>query len=221
MKRLVPNPRNPRTHLDAQVAQIAGSILAFGFNAPILVDSKGGIIAGHGRYLASIKLGLETVPIIVLDHLSETEKRAYLLADNKLAELSSFDDDLLRAELAELRDADIDLGEDQLRWQRLPSFQNLAVMLIKHLDGILNYCRTKVRFAIVEALNGNIRMLINCGRGYGSGFSGYLWNASGKGIDERRSRHWIVSLCGRLDPSGHHQGCLANQECHALTAILP
>ena|SRR5271157_5474598 len=62
----LPNPRNPRTHCDAQVAQIAGSILALGFNAPILVDSKGCIIAGHDRYLASIKLGLETVPVIVL-----------------------------------------------------------------------------------------------------------------------------------------------------------
>jgi ParB-like chromosome segregation protein Spo0J len=89
--RLVPNPRNPRTHSDAQVAQIAGSIHAFGFNAPILIDSKGGIIAGHGRYLAAIKLGLEAAPVIILDHLSEIEKRAYLVADNKLAELSNWD----------------------------------------------------------------------------------------------------------------------------------
>src|ERR1700675_3788324 len=105
---LVPDPRNPRRHSDAQIAQIAGSILAFGFNAPILVDANGGILAGHGRCLASLQLGLNTVPVVVLDHLSETEKRAYILADNKLAELSSFDDDLLRAELAELKDAEID-----------------------------------------------------------------------------------------------------------------
>ena len=107
---LTPYRNNPRRHSDSQVAQIAGSILAFGFNVPILLDPKGGIIAGHGRYLASHKLGLDTVPVVVLDHLSEIEKRAYILADNKLAELSSFDDDLLRAELAELRDAEIDLG---------------------------------------------------------------------------------------------------------------
>jgi hypothetical protein len=117
---LTPYPKNPRSHSDAQVAQIAGSILAFGFNAPVLVDAKGGILAGHGRYLASLKLGLDTVPVVVLDHLSEAEKRAYILADNKLAELSSFDDDLLRAELTELKDAEIDLGglgfsEDELR----------------------------------------------------------------------------------------------------------
>ena len=120
LDKLRPYPRNPRRHSDAQIAQIAGSIAQFGFNSPILIDSKGNIIAGHGRYLAALKLGLETVPVIVLDHLSETEKRAYLLADNKLAELSSFDDDQLRAELAELRDSDIDLGalgfsDDELR----------------------------------------------------------------------------------------------------------
>src|ERR1035437_11191580 len=107
---LTPYPKNPRRHSDAQIAQIAGSIAQFGFNSPILIDPKGNIIAGHGRYLASLKLGLETVPVVVLDHLSETEKRAYILADNKLADLSSFDDDLLREELAELRDAEIDLG---------------------------------------------------------------------------------------------------------------
>ncbi len=119
LSELTPYPRNPRQHSDAQIAQIAGSIAQFGFNAPILVDAKGGMLAGHGRYLASLKLGLETVPVVVLDHLSETEKRAYILADNKLAELSSFDDDLLRAELADLRDAEVDLGalgfdEDEL-----------------------------------------------------------------------------------------------------------
>jgi ParB-like chromosome segregation protein Spo0J len=74
---LTPYPKNPRRHTDAQVAQIAGSILAFGFNSPILIDSRGNIIAGHGRYLASLKLGLDTVPVVVLDHLSETEKRRH------------------------------------------------------------------------------------------------------------------------------------------------
>jgi DNA modification methylase len=107
---LTPYPRNPRHHSDAQIAQIAGSIAHFGFNAPILIDSRGNIIAGHGRYMAALKLGLETVPVIVLDHLSEIEKRAYLLADNKLAELSGWADETLASELAELRDSEIDLG---------------------------------------------------------------------------------------------------------------
>ena len=117
---LAPSPRNPRRHSDAQIAQIAGSIAQFGFNSPILIDSRGSIIAGHGRYLASLKLGLETVPVIVLDHLGEIEKRAYLLADNKLADLSGWDDEALASELAELRDTEVDLGtlgfsDDELR----------------------------------------------------------------------------------------------------------
>src|SRR5271169_2740614 len=81
---LTPYSKNPRRHSDAQIAQIAGSIAQFGFCNPILVDAKGGILAGHGRYLAALKLGLDTVPVVELDHLSETEKRAYILADNKL-----------------------------------------------------------------------------------------------------------------------------------------
>src|SRR5437764_12268285 len=81
--RLIPYARNPRTHSDAQVAQIAASIREFGFNNPILVDTNAGIIAGHGRLLAARKLGLNEVPVIVLDHLTESQKRAYVLADNK------------------------------------------------------------------------------------------------------------------------------------------
>jgi DNA modification methylase len=120
LTKLSPYSKSPRRHSDAQIAQIAGSIVQFGFNSPILIDSKGGIIAGHGRYLAALKLGLEIVPVIILDHLSELEKRAYLLADNKLAELSDWDDDTLASELAELKNADIHLGDlgfsdDELR----------------------------------------------------------------------------------------------------------
>src|SRR5260370_42370062 len=82
LERLIPFARNPRTHSDAQVAQIAGSIAAFGFNAPILVDSQAGGLAGHGRLLAARQLGPGKGPVIVLDHLSESQKRACLIADN-------------------------------------------------------------------------------------------------------------------------------------------
>ena len=129
LSRLRPNKRNPRLHSDAQVAAIAGSILAFGFNSPILVDAAGNIIAGVGRYLASLQLGLETVPVIVLDHLSEIEKRAYLLADNKLAELSGWEDETLASELADLRNAEIDLGTLGF------SDDELAVLLANADDG--------------------------------------------------------------------------------------
>jgi ParB-like chromosome segregation protein Spo0J len=83
--RLIPNARNARTHSDAQVAEIAGSILAFGFMVPVLVDSAGLIIAGHGRVLAARRLKLDRVPVIIADHLSGAEKRAYAIADNRIA----------------------------------------------------------------------------------------------------------------------------------------
>src|SRR6266436_5103399 len=109
IEKLIPYARNPRTHSDAQVAQIAASIAEFGFNNPILVDTQSGIIAGHGRLLAARKLQLEQVPVIVLDHLSEAQKRAYILVDNKLAENAGWDEELLRCELAALEAEDFNL----------------------------------------------------------------------------------------------------------------
>jgi DNA modification methylase len=108
--RLIPFATNPRTHSEAQIAQIAASIRDFGFTNPILVDSKAGVIAGHGRLLAGRKLIMREVPVIVLDHLTERQKRAYVIADNKLALNAAWDEDLLRLELAALRDEDFDLG---------------------------------------------------------------------------------------------------------------
>src|SRR5260370_3966104 len=98
--KLIPYARNPRTHSDAQIPQIAASIKAFGFNNPILVDSNYGIIAGHGRLLAARQLGLEEVPVNVLDHLSETQKPAYIIADNQLALNARWDAELLRLDVA-------------------------------------------------------------------------------------------------------------------------
>ena len=106
VERLVPYARNARTHSDDQIAQIAASIVEFGFNNPVLVDTNAGIIAGHGRLLAARKLGLEHVPVVVLDHLSETQKRAYILADNRISENAGWDEDTLAAELGELQAAD-------------------------------------------------------------------------------------------------------------------
>ena len=108
--RLVPYARNPRTHSEEQVLQIAASIAEFGFTNPILVDSKAGILAGHGRLLAAQKLGLTEVPVIVLDHLSDTQKRAFIIADNRLALSAGWDEELLSAELAELEREGFDLG---------------------------------------------------------------------------------------------------------------
>jgi DNA modification methylase len=107
---LIPYARNPRTHTDAQVAQIAASIREFGWTNPVLVDGANGIIAGHGRVLAARKLGLERVPVIELGHMSEAQKRAYVLADNQLALNAGWDEALLRLELAELSELGFDLG---------------------------------------------------------------------------------------------------------------
>jgi ParB-like chromosome segregation protein Spo0J len=106
---LIPYARNTRTHSEAQVAQIAGSIREFGFTNPVLIDGENGIIAGHGRVLAAQKLGLGKVPCIRLSYLTDTQRRAYIIADNKLALNAGWDEELLGLELADLREDGFDL----------------------------------------------------------------------------------------------------------------
>jgi len=106
---LIPYARNSRTHSDEQVAQIAASIREFGFTNPVLVDGDRGIIAGHGRVLAARKLGMEQVPVIELAHLNAAQRRAYVIADNKLALNAGWDLDMLKVELQEL-DGKLDLS---------------------------------------------------------------------------------------------------------------
>ena len=97
---LIPYARNARTHTDAQVAQIAASIKEFGWTNPVLVDGDNGVIAGHGRLLAARKLGMADVPVIELSGMSEAQKRAYVLADNKLALNAGWDETMLVWRLA-------------------------------------------------------------------------------------------------------------------------
>lgn len=108
--KLLPYARNARTHSEEQVAQIAASIVEFGFTNPILAGSDGIIVAGHGRLTAAQKLGLEVVPVVVLDHLTPTQRRALIIADNRIAENAGWDDAMLRVELDALRDDDFDLS---------------------------------------------------------------------------------------------------------------
>lgn len=108
--KLLPYARNARTHSEDQVAQIAASIVEFGFTNPILAGSDGIIVAGHGRLTAAQKLGLEVVPVVVLDHLTPTQRRALIIADNRIAENAGWDDAMLRVELDALRDDDFDLS---------------------------------------------------------------------------------------------------------------
>ncbi len=96
LARLVPYAKNARTHSEEQIAQIAASIAEFGFNNPVLVDSEAGIIAGHGRVLAAKKLGLTEIPVVVLDHLSATQKRAFIIADNRISDNAGWNDEILR-----------------------------------------------------------------------------------------------------------------------------
>ena len=109
VEKLIPYVRNSRTHSDAQVAQIASSIKEFGWTNPILVDGENGIIAGHGRLLAARKLGYTEVPVIELSHMTESQKKAYVIADNQLAMNAGWDTAMLTLELGELKDAGFDL----------------------------------------------------------------------------------------------------------------
>jgi DNA modification methylase len=107
---LIPYARNAKQHTDGQVAQIAASIREFGWGAPILVDGKNNVIAGHGRLLAARKLGMSEVPVVPMDHLTDIQRRALILADNKIGENASWEEELLGLELAELQGSGFDLG---------------------------------------------------------------------------------------------------------------
>ena len=131
IEKLIPYARNSRTHSDDQVAQIAASIEEFGFTNPVLIDKEGGIIAGHGRVSAARKLSLATIPCIRLNHLTETQRKAYVIADNKLALNAGWDNEMLTLELEELEDLGFDvdiLGFD-------PSEMNVASVDYSVLDG--------------------------------------------------------------------------------------
>ena len=119
VERLVPFARNARTHSEAQIAEIAGSIRAFGFTNPILVGEDGDLVAGHGRLAAARTLGLAEVPVIVLTGLSEVERRQLVLADNRIALNAGWDLEMLKLELKDLSDLGVDLStlgfdEDEL-----------------------------------------------------------------------------------------------------------
>ena len=108
--KLIPYARNARTHSDVQIAQIAASIKEFGFLSPVIISKDNTILCGHGRYYAAQKLGLEKIPCIQEDHLTEAQKRAYILADNKISQNAGWDEELLKIEIADLQGADFDVA---------------------------------------------------------------------------------------------------------------
>ncbi len=107
---LIPYARNSRTHSEAQVAKIASSIREFGFINPVVTDGKNGIVAGHGRVLAAHKLGLKEIPCVEASHLTEAQKRAYVIADNRMALDAGWDAEMLKVELGELQGLNFDLA---------------------------------------------------------------------------------------------------------------
>ncbi len=121
--KLVPYARNARTHSDEQVGQIAASIKEWGWTTPILVDETGSIIAGHGRTLAAQRLQMTEVPVMVAKGWSDAKKRAYVLADNKLALNAGWDNEMLRLELGELQDMDFDLDLTGFTAEEIAAFQ--------------------------------------------------------------------------------------------------
>ena len=107
---LIPYARNSRTHSDEQVAQIMASIREFGFCNPVLIDATGTIIAGHGRVMAATRMKLETVPCLRLTHLTDAQRRAYVIADNRIALSSGWDSELLANELSDLHADEFDMA---------------------------------------------------------------------------------------------------------------
>lgn len=126
VEKLTPYPRNARVHSEEQISKICTSIITFGFTNPILIDKDGGIVAGHGRYLAALRLGLPQVPTIDLSHLSKAQKRAYILADNKLAEGAEWDLEQLSSEILELLGTGADLSVTGFSNEELVNLADLA-----------------------------------------------------------------------------------------------
>ena len=120
IENLDPYENNSRTHSEQQIEQVANSIKEFGFLNPVITDGEGGIIAGHCRVLAAKLCGMSAVPCVEAAHLSESQKRAYIIADNKLATNAGWDDEILKAEIETLQGESYDLGV--LGWDVLPSF---------------------------------------------------------------------------------------------------
>jgi ParB-like chromosome segregation protein Spo0J len=160
LERLIPHARNARTHSDEQVAQIAGSIAEFGFVNPVLVGEDGVMVAGHGRVLAARKLGLADAPVIVLSHLTATQRRALMLADNQIAINSGWNEEMLAAELAALKDEAFDinlLGFDDADLDQLQFGDRVALLgelLPADREALKDFLVKKLDTIVIEYLCG-------------------------------------------------------------------
>ena len=175
---LIPYVNNARTHSDEQVTQITSSIKEFGFNNPILTDGENGVIAGHGRLLAAKKLGLETVPTIELSGLTEAQKKAYILADNKIALNSEWDESYLGIELKEIKDLGLDLSLTGFTDDELLSIENDGVTDFPELDESESPEKRKITFYFKD--EENFKLVTNS-----------IEKAKANGTDKEG---WLVSL---------------------------
>lgn len=155
LERLQPYDKNAREHSPEQVAQIAASITEFGFLNPILVDSNDGIVAGHGRLSAAKELALDVVPVVVLDHLTENQKKAYVLVDNKLAENATWNEDLLAEEIIKLNLQDFDLNilgwsDEELKSLQEDGWATDIEDVIKNDDEHLDAIQAKITVLLDE-----------------------------------------------------------------------
>ena len=141
---LIPYIRNSRTHSEAQIAQIAASIKEFGFTNPVLIDADDGIIAGHGRVLAARKLNIDVIPCVRLSHLTEIQKRAYVIADNKLALNAVWDDAMLAVEFSELEALGFDVMFTGFDVEELSLIQNPVINDLCIVDEIKEECGIKI-----------------------------------------------------------------------------
>ena len=150
---LIPYVNNSRTHSDAQVTQVASSIKEFGFTNPILIDEDNGVIAGHGRLLASKKLNLDEVPCIVLSGLSEAQRKAYVIADNQLALNSDWDMEKLKLEVENLESLEFDLsklGLDLSFMDETPELDSMGLTPEDKLENYLNGDTKIIRLAYTQ-----------------------------------------------------------------------
>ena len=181
-EKLIPYARNAKKHDAAQVSKLAGSIREFGFNNPVLIDRDNGIIAGHGRVMAAQKLDLKEVPCIRLDHLTDTQRRAYILADNKLAEIGGgWDEELLGLELAELRDTNFDLELMGFSEEELGAFA-VEESAMPELSSDDKQPFQQMTFTVHDEQAEEVSAAIAKAKGMGHGESGVNENSNGNAL---------------------------------------
>lgn len=165
---LSPYVNNARTHSESQINKIAQSIETFGFNSPILIDGENTIIAGHGRLVAAKKLGLKEVPVIYLNHLTDDQKKAYIIADNKLSEESEWDFSVLVDEIESIAASGIDATVTGFSDDELDSILNEKTELTQKEEIIKPIKKTRILISIPvgtipENINVILKELSNCG----------------------------------------------------------